>query len=175
MDIQLNEVWKEPKGFSRYLCSNLGRVKSKSYKKTGKEQIIKPALTGGYLKSVFVGDDGNYYSLRIHRLILIAFDYRDDYKTLEGNHKNGIKQDNRIENLEWCTRAENIQHCIDNNLQLVLKGEQIGNSILTTEKVLEIRRRFKPRICTREMLALEFGVKPCTIKDIILRRSWKHI
>ena len=47
--------------------------------------------------------------------------------------------------------------------------------MLTEDKVLQIRSKFKPRIYTRAMLALEYGVKESCIKDVVNRNSWKHI
>jgi hypothetical protein len=120
-------------------------------------------------------DSGLKKTMRIHRLICLAFNYNENWETLEVNHKDGKKLNNVPSNLEWCTRSENIEHCIKNNLQRVLKGEEIGNSILTEKQVLEIRKRFKPRVCGRKMLSKEFGVQPSTIKNIILRKTWKHI
>jgi hypothetical protein len=171
-----NEVWKEIPHFSRYMASSKGRVKSKGIFGGMIEGIIKPALNyDGYYKSVFLADNGKNHNTRIHRLIALAFYPNDNWQNLEVNHINGIKTDNSIENLEWCTREENKKHCIDNHLQRVLIGEEVGNSILKEWQVKEIREKFKPRVYTRKMLSIEYGVDPCTIKDVILRRSWKHI
>ena len=81
-----------------------------------------------------------------------------------------------------------MQHAIENGLfnpkdkpkhksinKTIKKGELNGCSKLTESEVLEIRSKFKPRVYTREMLALEYNVKASTIKDVILRKSWKHI
>ena len=54
--------------------------------------------------------DGRMRLLRVHRLVLLAFDWRDGCEKLDVNHKNGIRTDNRLENLEWCTRSENHLH-----------------------------------------------------------------
>jgi hypothetical protein len=56
-----------------------------------------------------------------------------------------------------------------------LRGEELGTSKLKEAQVLEIRKRFKRRIVTREILGKEFNVSPATIKDIVLRKSWTHI
>jgi hypothetical protein len=54
--------------------------------------------------------NGTTKGFRVHRLIMEAFDPRPDAHLLDVNHKNGIKTDNRIENLEWVTRGENHKH-----------------------------------------------------------------
>jgi hypothetical protein len=120
-------------------------------------------------------DNGISKTIKVHRVVLNTFNFNDNYKSLEVNHKDGKKSNNNIDNLEWVTRQQNIQHCIDNNLQYVLKGEEVGNSILKEKDVIYIRQNFKPRVYTRKMLANKFSVSEATIKDILSYRSWKHL
>ena len=56
----------------------------------------------------------------------------------------------------------------------IIKCEDSYMAKLTQKEVLEIRLKFKPRKYTRDMLSVEYNVSPATIKDIILRRTWKH-
>lgn len=170
-----NEIWKTPKGFSRYLCSNFGRIKSIKHRATNRQGLIKQAVSGGYYKSVYFDDNGKYNSINSHRIICLAFYPNDNYKQLEVNHIDGNKLNNNIENLEWCTRQENIKHSIDNKLQKVFKGEEIGNSKLKEWQVLEIRAKFKPRVYGRKKLALEYNISEATIKEVVNRHTWKHI
>jgi len=168
------EIWKKANGYSSYEVSNLGRLKTFNWKGAKKEAILKPALDkSGYLRTVLKGDDGVSKTIKVHRIVLNTFN--PTVEILEVNHINGVKHDNRIENLEWCTRKQNIQHCIDNNLQYILKGEEIGNSKLTEKDVVYIRNNFKPRIVTRTFLADKFNVTEATIKDILQKRTWKHL
>ena len=168
------EIWKKANGYSNYEVSNLGRIKTFNWKGSGRESILKPALDkSGYLRTVLKDDNGISKTIKVHRVILNTF--KPTNKILEVNHINGIKNDNRIENLEWCTRKENIQHCINNNLQYVLKGEEIGNSKLKEEDIIYIRKNFVPRKVTRKYLANKFNVTEATIKDILSYRTWKHL
>lgn len=108
----VNELWLPIPGFEEYLVSNLGRVFSK---KTNR--VLKPVKNGsGYLK-VDLCKSGGVYPKKVHRLVLSAFCPTLD-STLEANHINGIKTDNRIYNLEWVTRSENIRH----------SAHQLGNA-----------------------------------------------
>lgn len=170
-----NEVWKQLDGYSRYLFSNYGRIKSTKYQGGKSERIIHPAISGGYLKSIFLNDNGIYDSHVVHRLICLAFYPNDNYKNLEVNHKDANKVNNHIDNLEWVTRQQNMDHAKENNLNVILKGEQIGNSILKEWQVLEIRSKFKRRIYTRRMLSQEYNISEATIKEVVNRRTWRHI
>lgn len=159
--------------YSRYIFYSDGSILAKNWKNSDKRVKMTPALSGGYLKTVFVTDSGVYKSKQVHRMIALAFIPNPENKP-EVNHINGVKTDNRVENLEWVTHSENIIHSFKNKLQSN-DGEKNPFSILTEKEVIEIRSKFKPRKYTREMLSKEYGVKACTIKDVVLRKSWKHI
>lgn len=53
----------------------------------------------------------------VHRLILMTFNPADDFKKLDVNHKDGNKLNNKLWNLEWCTRSQNVKHSYKNGLQ----------------------------------------------------------
>ena len=99
-------------GHPLYSATKCGQIYSHS-----RNRCLKPVhATNGYNHVTLVSDVGrNNYS--IHRLIMIAFEPRSDYKEMEVNHKNGIKTDNRLENLEWVTRVENSRHAIETGLR----------------------------------------------------------
>ena len=167
---------------TNFLITNDGRVFSEMTNK-----FLKPAKdANGYLRYAFKYND-KHTTFKAHRLV--AECYLDNpLNKPQVNHKDGNKQNNNVDNLEWCTNKENMQHAIENGLfnpkdkpkhksinKTIKKGELNGCSKLTESEVLEIRSKFKPRVYTREMLALEYNVKASTIKDVILRKSWKHI
>ena len=113
--------------------------------------------------------------MQIHRLVALAFFENKEGKPIV-NHINFNRLDNRLENLEWVTDKENVNHSRERCPQLFdTRGENVWNSKLTETKVLEIRKKFIPRVYTRDMLAEEYNVKASTIKDVILRRSWTHV
>jgi len=171
------EVWKQAKGYSRYLFSNLGRVVSLNHRGGLHKRIINPSISGGYNKTVFLDDNGKYRSINVHRLICLAFYPNENYLNLEVNHKDANKLNNEVSNLEWCTKQENIKHSIENKLQTAFKGEDVGTSILKETDVLLIREIAKKRgrRYNRKELGLRFNISPATIKDIVLRHTWKHI
>lgn len=92
---------------------------------------------------------------------------------MEVNHRNGIKADNRLANLELATRAQNMQHAFDTGLTSNA-GEQHPGARLTETDVLDIRRRADAGESKAD-LAAEYGVHRRHINAISLRRSWAHV
>lgn len=97
------------KDFENYSIDKKGTVYSLSFKGKKKIKILKPAKNkDGYL-FVNLYKNKKYYEKRINRLVAEAFIPNPEKKP-EVNHKNGIKTDNKVENLEWVTRSENMKH-----------------------------------------------------------------
>lgn len=111
---------------------------------------------------------------KVHRLIASLFIENIDNKPFI-NHINGIKHDNRIENLEWATATENNNHAYCAGLSST--GENSVKSILTEKQVLDIRLSYKFRDSQYGCAALakKYKVSEQTIRDIIKMNTWKHI
>lgn len=90
---------------------------------------------------------------------------------MECRHLNDIKTDNRIENLKWGTRQENVSDKIKNGGQP--RGDSSVASKLTSEKVLQCREAW-PKESFRQ-LGKRFGVSHTAIRRAVLGIKWSHI
>lgn len=100
----------------------------------------------------------------IHRLVMLTF---KGYSKSQVNHIDGNKLNNNLNNLEYCNNRENYFHARKKNLLTI-------NTILTEEKVLEIRELLKNGLSHRKIAKL-YGVGKSTIGAIYRRESWTHI
>jgi hypothetical protein len=171
------ELWKNIEGTNgTHSVSNLGKVRSNDYYakvKNGqslvKSKIRKPQKNGvGYH---FLIVNRFYGQITIHRLVALHFIPNPDNK-LFVNHINGIKTDNRVENLEWVTRQENEDHAYRTGLKNST-GSNNTMSKLNESDVLKIRNMYPEKNAYE--LAKVFGVHRSTIERIVQNKIWNHI
>lgn len=168
----MQEQWKPIDGYEGYFVSNFGRVKSL---KKGHKLILQPILDAyGYLR-VNLYKNGVRHMLKIHRIVAIIFiDNPDGLPQV--NHKDGNKENNVADNLEWVTESQNSQHAFDNGLRKASRGEQNGQHKLTKNDVDEIRKSYikgNP-IFGGKALAEKYGVNTATISRIINNKRWTY-
>lgn len=176
------EMWKEIEGYPNYMINNLGKVLSKGrtvlrsdgFIQTREPLILKSRYNRtGYLSVVLI-NNGNKKSKSIHRLVCQAFLFNPGNKPMT-NHKNGIKADNYVENLEWVTAKENVHHAVKNNLIKRNHGENVHNSILSNIVVLEIKQLLRNDCLTQVDIGKRFGVSKGVINHIKTNRNYTNV
>lgn len=162
----MKEIWKDIDGFEGYYqVSNLGRVRSldrvvKQFngkgiakKKTKGRVLTTTKQTQGY-SQIGLCKDGTQKSYRLNRLVANAFIPNPENKP-EVNHIDGNKDNNRVDNLEWATSAENKQHSLKTGLAKPYKRpiqqlDDDGNVLAEFESIEQVYKTFgysKGNIC----------------------------
>jgi len=161
------EVWKTIQGFENYEVSNLGNIRRlylKGYK------YRKPIIQYGYCTITFsVGL--KFKKLQVHRLVAIEFLENKEKKPCV-NHINGIKTDNRVDNLEWCTYSENEKHSFD-------KLGKITNGIIrrkiSINDIKYIKNLYLKGLYQKDIAKI-YNVNQSTISLIINEKTYiKHV
>lgn len=175
----MQEIWKDIKNYEGlYQVSNLGNVKSlkrieicggRAKIRIRNERILRPGVDkDGYLQ-VGLCKNAKIKTRRVHHLVLENF-LPENSQGQSSNHKNGIKSDNRVENLEWCSIQYNNQHTID-----VLgkrTHENHWKSILTEKDIILIKE-LRNKNYTYKELSKQFGVSASHCCSIVKGRVWR--
>lgn len=166
------EKWLPLPDDPRYKVSNRGRVIGPR----------KGTLRGykdknGY-HCVGIHRRGWYKAVKVHRAVATVF-LRPPAPGEQVNHKNGIVDDNRVENLEWTTASQNVAHSYrvlgrKGRNTNPAKGEGHGNAVFSNAMIWEIRRRYSEGE-TQVSIAKAFQTTQPQISRIIRRESWAHI
>jgi hypothetical protein len=179
------EVWKPLFGYEEYCeASTLGRIKvlNRKFKdkrgsiKSLKEKVLRLGYYSNGYEQFSLSVENKRYTAIVHRLIALTFIPNPKNFPII-NHKNGIRDDNRVENLEWCTQSYNGKHAFEVLGRVVNNvGENNPRTSLKEKDVVDIRTRYSnSESCSsihgdyKELLSLS------ALKKICYGSTWKHI
>lgn len=166
----MNEQWKQC--LPGYEVSDHGRVRrSDTGRRTWAGRILKSQVQVIGYESVRPTVDGKNKHFYIHDLVASAF----IGKKPEGasvNHKNGVKRDNRPENLEYVSHAENMRHAAESGL--IVRGEDHPAHKMTEAGVRQLRDDRKAGL-SYSRIAKKHGLSIATAYQIAQRKYWSHV
>jgi len=171
----MSEVWKDVEGYPGYKVSDQGRILGR------RGNVIRGARDkNGYAIICVNTRTPNVKTLKVHKLVVEAF-FGSIPEGMHVNHKNGIKDDNRSDNLEIVTPAENTRHTF-RELGRVGKntnphrGSRHPNSVLTEDDVRRIRALHAGGMSAYMMYKDRlFPVSIPVLRGIIQRKGWAHV
>ncbi len=162
----MREEWRDVPGFEDYRVSNLGKVWSK---KSNRE--IGHMQQNGYM-SVTLYSPERRWRTTIHCVVALSF-IGPSPENLQVNHKDGIKINNRVDNLEYVTHSENQKHAYRLGLKNK-RGEKNHYAKLSDHNIKQIRRLLHTNLMQR-VIGEMFGVSQGTVSRIKNGRIWSHV
>lgn len=175
MDHPIPPNCKDIPGYRGYCISSNSEVWSAwtSGQKLAVWKRLRPWRTGAGYLMVDLSKNGVIAKKSISRLMLLTFVGPCKEPEIFACHKNGDKNDNRIENLRWGTPASNSIDMIEHGNSCV--GECNKASKLNEKQVYEIRRIKREEGIGSHRLARQFGVNATTIKKVLRGETWRHV
>lgn len=171
------EVWKPIFRYGgMYEVSSRGRIRS--YKNgrwlpLKEPRLLKPTVNKEGYRYVQLRRDGKTYAHKVS--ILVATTFLPNPMGLPiVNHCDGVKTNDAMTNLEWCTQGHNLRHAYRTGLKIPVRGEQSPHAKLSRQDVRTIRRMGKQQYSLRE-IADCYPVSHTTIKKILSLSKWKHV
>jgi hypothetical protein len=167
--------WVDVPGLEMLYGANRdGKIFSKRARRVVRQHLGK----GGYMliSTRIGGRAGKTMCFKVHRLIALTFNGAVEGKNVV-NHKDGVKTNNRADNLEWCTPAENSRHAYETGLASGPAGERMPNAKLTDRMVRTIRERYVPR-CRKNgarAISRDLGISHVVIIGAIAGSRWAHV
>lgn len=181
MGIKDKEIWKPVVGYEGfYEVSNLGRIKTV-------ERFVTNAFRGRTVPTKILKINHNTWGYQlvslcklgikktqaVHQLVAKSFLGEHDPKKDEVNHKDGNKDHNFLENLEWVTNSENKRHGVRTGLYNKIIGVNNNQAKLTPDDIRKIRFLYKSFNCPEIGRIFKVSVK--TIRSIINGKTWVHV
>lgn len=164
MELTIERRWARIERYPWYEVSDRGDVRNIRTNKILGRRVDKD----GY-RLVQLYDNGRGLNHKVHRLVAEAFIARDPERD-QVNHINGNKEDNRVENLYWCTRSENTRHAYDSlHFQANVKPAILAHTKLDDRKIRDIVRLRKDGVSVKE-IARMYNVSIASIYRVSRKR-----
>ena len=163
---------KQIKEFPNYSITKIGKVWNNKHKRW--LVPLKKNKNSEYLR-INLYKNGKLYRKSIHRLVLETF-ISPCPKDMECCHNNGIKNDNRLENLRWDTRSNNQKDSVRQGTHVcTLLGEKSTHHKLTEQDVRTIIYTWKTNLFTQREIAEMYNISNQQISKIVNKKDWKHL
>ena len=159
---------QELKNFPNYLISQDGQIINKLFNRELKGHL---SLSTGY-RYMTLRKDGKDVRQPLHRLLAMQFIPNPDNKPMV-NHKDGCKINNSLDNLEWVTNQENVQHAYD--LGINPKMTDRWNNINPVQEIYNVCELLQEGIFNMKEISEMTGVSHASVKEIKYRKNWKDI
>lgn len=181
----MTEIWRPVPSWPDHEASNLGRIRSRDrvirkLNKWGfesdfrwKGRIMTPIRTLASNGSTYwVVTVRKQYHQRINRLVCEAFHGPAPADKPHAAHLDGNSENNRPENLQWCSVAENAEHRRGHGTMLL--GEMFPQAKFTSATIPHVFSRFVAGERAKE-IAAEFGTTVTTVHKVLRRERWRHV
>lgn len=158
-----------------YIVRDDGKVFSTKNVGRGKfHQEIKQRIDADGYPTITVGSNRDRRSMRVHRLIAMAFIPNPNNLT-DVDHINNDRTDNRVCNLQWLSHSDNVKRIPKAVASSARRGSNNGRSKLSEDTVKEIRNLYDSGAKNISELSREFNTPWSTINNIVKRYTWKHV
>ena len=155
----------------KYMINELGEI----WSPYAGGRFLSPSPTEkGYLRIVLQTSNGRK-TFQVHRLVMATFKPIDNMENYEINHIDGNKNNNSLNNLEWCTGSFNVRHSLDTGLKIPARGEAVAGNKLTECQVLEICELLLSNQYSLAEIGKKYGVSKHCIFDIKRKKSWEWL
>lgn len=177
-----NDTWRDVAGYEGlYKVNSSGiivayeRVRfSGGVFRRYKEKILNQCVNSAGYKVVDLTKNGITSTKSMHRILATAFKPVPDMDKMVINHIDFNRQNNDLDNLEWCTQKYNVNHTKQNGRLNTARGEKQGRSKFNDSDVPNIVRLYNSGMKQIE-IAKMYGVHKSTISEIVTRKTYAHV
>ena len=165
--------WKDAKGYDDYFkVSTDGQVYSKRTNKLLKLHTNK----NGYIifSTRLGGRKSKAICLKVHQLVANTY-IEKPCDSMVVNHKDGVKANNNVGNLEWVTYSQNTLHAIEIGTLVPRRGVESSISLLSEEDVRNIRKLYIPKYFGPRKIAKKLNLPLGAVQGVIYKGTWLHV